>query len=79
MLLERGVDIMAKNSQGKMATEEAFDRNFMDISEILAEKEMELNKDIVMEEDATKDEDMAEENNEDEIAENFEKNANIEK
>jgi len=43
-LVEKGADIFIKNNQGKVASEEAYEKQYFEISEIILDKEYELNK-----------------------------------
>ena len=48
-LAEKGADVLIKNNNGKFAAQEAFEKNFYDISEFLVEKEVALNKGDIVE------------------------------
>lgn len=49
-------DFLIKNKNGKVAAEEAYDKNFYDISEFLVEKEdLMMNKGSIIEENTNED------------------------
>jgi hypothetical protein len=56
-LLEKGADFGIKNKQGKIAAEDAYERGYYEISEIIVEKEIALNKNKIKVEEVNKDED----------------------
>ena len=44
-MVEKGADISIKNNQNKVAAEEAYEKNFLEIAGYLVDKEIEQNKD----------------------------------
>ncbi len=74
MLVDKGIDIEIKNNFGKTSAEEAYDKNHMEISEYLVEKEVAILKNIEIFDDL-KDIDYNIEN-EDDINNNNENNEN---